>query len=53
LRNQLDGEVRAANRLADDYRSLEGDYAKLKSEVDKLKRKNRFDGEIVEKKRYR
>jgi hypothetical protein len=45
--------LRAANRLADDYRMLEGDYTKLKSDVDRLKRKNRVNEEAVNKKLFR
>lgn len=37
--NELNGEIRQGNKLAQNYKSLEGDYAELKKEVDRLKRR--------------
>lgn len=54
LRNQLQGEVRVSTRLAEDYQLLEYDYNRLREDVERLKRKNRFDAEPApERKQYR
>jgi chromosome segregation ATPase len=39
LMNELNGEIRKSNKLAQNYKSLEGDFSKLKREVDRLRRR--------------
>lgn len=44
LMNQLNGKIRADNKLAEEYKNLEDDYQDLKNEVNRLKRGNKHDG---------
>ena len=41
--NELNGEIRTGNKLAQDYKSLESDYVKMKREFDRLNKRAKLD----------
>ena len=41
--SELNGEIRTGNKLAQDYKSLESDYVKMKREFDRLNKRVKLD----------
>lgn len=43
LMNELNEEIRSGNKLAQDYKSLEADYVKMRREFDRLNKRTKLD----------